>query len=109
MRFAFVRDCGRSLMKTRILFLVVLFACLSGLLSCAGGHSGETYVLISTNIKVPYWQSAGAGWAHAGSQLKVGFAFNGPDTYDPPLSAMRWLPPWPRSPMAFSSRSPIPT
>src|SRR5439155_1686259 len=37
MRFAFVSDCGRSLMKTRILFLVVLFACLSGLLSCAGG------------------------------------------------------------------------
>ena len=71
-------------MKARPLALVVLFALSLPSLSCGGGHSGETYVLISANIKVPYWQSAGAGWARAGSQLKVGIAFAGPDTYDPP-------------------------
>ena len=70
-------------MKARPLFLVVLFAVTLPLLSCDGGHTGETYILVSTNIKVPYWQSAGAGWARAGSQLKVGYAFTGPDTYDP--------------------------
>ncbi len=52
-------------------------------LSCGGGHSGETYILISTNIKVPYWQSAGAGFAQSAQQLSVGYAFQGPDTYDP--------------------------
>jgi len=52
-------------------------------LSCGTGHSGETYILISTNIKVPYWQSAGAGFAQSAQQLGVAYAFQGPDTYDP--------------------------
>jgi ribose transport system substrate-binding protein len=51
--------------------------------SCGGGHSGETYLLISTNIKVPYWQSAGAGFAQSAQQLGVAYAFQGPDSYDP--------------------------
>lgn len=71
-------------MNARPLFLVVLLAVTLPVLSCGGGHTGETYILVSANIKVPYWQSAGAGWARAGSQLKVGIAFTGPDTYDPP-------------------------
>src|SRR6266702_7544768 len=53
------------------------------MLSCGGGHSGETYILVSANIKVPYWQSAGAGFAQAAQQLGVAYAFTGPDTYDP--------------------------
>ena len=53
------------------------------LLSCGGGHSGETYVLIATNLKVPYWQSAGAGFSQAANQLKVAYSFAGPATYDP--------------------------
>jgi ribose transport system substrate-binding protein len=71
-------------MKARTLFVVLLAITLLPLLSCGGGHSGETYILVSTNIKVPYWQSAGAGFAQAANQLKVGYAFTGPDTYDPP-------------------------
>ena len=50
--------------------------------SCGTGHSGETYILISTNIKVPYWQSASAGLGQAASHLGVGAAFQGPDAYD---------------------------
>ncbi|HZP17087.1 MAG TPA: substrate-binding domain-containing protein [Terriglobales bacterium] len=53
------------------------------LLSCGGGHSGETYFLVSTNIKVPYWQSAAAGFSQAAQEIKVGYEFIGPDTYDP--------------------------
>lgn len=60
---------------------LLLLAALVALLSC-GGHSGETYILVSTNIKIPYWQSASAGFAHAAQQLEVGYAFVGPDTYD---------------------------
>jgi ribose transport system substrate-binding protein len=62
---------------------VWLAALLVVLPSCGTGHSGETYILISTNIKVPYWQSAGAGFTQAASRLGVGAAFQGPDTYDP--------------------------
>lgn len=53
------------------------------LLSCGDQHSGETYILVSVNIKVPYWQSASAGFAQAGQQLKVAYEVTGPDTYDP--------------------------
>jgi ribose transport system substrate-binding protein len=62
-------------------FWLVVF--LVSLVGCGTGHSGETYILISTNIKVPYWQSAGAGFSQAAEQLKVGYAFDGPDNYDP--------------------------
>ena len=71
-------------MNYRSWVICLLFpAVLVPLLSCGGGHSGETYILISTNIKVPYWQSAGAGFSQSAQQLSVGYAFQGPDTYDP--------------------------
>ncbi len=62
---------------------LLLATVLTPLLSCGNEHSGETYILISVNIKVPYWQSAAAGFAQAGQQLKVAYAVTGPDTYDP--------------------------
>lgn len=71
-------------MNYRSLALLLLLAALVIVLpSCGNGHSGETYILISTNVKVPYWQSASAGFSQAGGRLGVGYAFNGPDTYDP--------------------------
>lgn len=70
-------------MKYRLVLPSLLAALLGPLLSCGTGHSGETYILISTNIKVPYWQSAGAGFSQSASQLGVAYAFQGPDTYDP--------------------------
>ena len=66
---------------------LALWLCLSALLvvlpSCGNGHSGESYFLIATNVKVPYWQSASAGFSQAGGRLRVAYAFNGPNTYDP--------------------------
>jgi ribose transport system substrate-binding protein len=54
------------------------------LLNCGSGHSAdELYVLVSTNIQVPYWKTAGAGLSQAASQLKVRYEFVGPDDYDP--------------------------
>jgi len=67
----------------RLAVCLLLAAGLVPLLSCGNEHSGETYILVSVNIKVPYWQSAGAGLAQAGQQLKVAYAVTGPDTYDP--------------------------
>jgi len=43
----------------------------------------EKYILVSTNITVPYWQEARAGLNRAGSQLQVKVDMVGPDTYDP--------------------------
>jgi ribose transport system substrate-binding protein len=70
-------------MTRRTLFCVWIALVLLPLVSCGGGHSGETYMLISTNVKVPYWQSAGSGFEQAANQLKIAYAFTGPDTYDP--------------------------
>lgn len=54
------------------------------LISCGTGHdTDEKYYLISTNIRIPYWQAGGAGLFQAAAQLKVRSEFAGPDTYDP--------------------------
>lgn len=54
------------------------------LISCGTGHDAdEKYYLISTNVKIPYWQAGGAGLFQAAMQLKVRSEFAGPDTYDP--------------------------
>jgi ribose transport system substrate-binding protein len=62
--------------------LAVIF--LSSCLSCGSSHSGDEYfVFVSANLQVPYWQTAGAGFAKAGDQLKVRTAFMGPQNFDP--------------------------
>src|ERR1700758_4983330 len=54
------------------------------LLSCGSAHdSDEYYVLVSANLQVPYWKSAGAGFSHAAGDLKVRYDFAGPQTFDP--------------------------
>lgn len=67
----------------RLVVLALVPTFLTPLLSCGNGHSGETYILIAANIKVPYWQSASAGFSQAASQIGVAFVFQGPDNYDP--------------------------
>lgn len=55
------------------------------LLSCGSEHSGdEFYVLVSTNLQLPYWKTAGSGFANATAPLKgVRSDFVGPQNYDP--------------------------
>lgn len=68
----------------RWLTIVFLLAAPLVLVSCGSGHDAdERYVLICTNIQIPYWQTAGAGFAQAAQQLKVRSQFVGPDSYDP--------------------------
>jgi ribose transport system substrate-binding protein len=63
-------------------------AALSGALlsmtGCAGSahEPTEKYVLVATNTKLPYWQTALAGLNHAASEMKVKAEMAGPDTYD---------------------------
>ena len=72
-------------MKLRSLLLIsVCGILLFPLLNCATKHDAEEkYFLITTNLKIPYWQNAGAGFSQAGQVLGVPTVFSGPDTYDP--------------------------
>jgi len=55
------------------------------LAGCSGGRHAPTekYYLVSTNIKIPYWQTANSGLVRAARQLGVQAEMVGPDTYDP--------------------------
>ncbi|SPF34349.1 Monosaccharide ABC transporter substrate-binding protein, CUT2 family [Candidatus Sulfotelmatobacter kueseliae] len=54
------------------------------LLSCGSAHdSGEFYVLVSANLRIPYWKTAGAGFSAAAAQMKVHSDLKGPQTFDP--------------------------
>jgi ribose transport system substrate-binding protein len=68
----------------RMFSLVVLGLLTIVTLSCGSRHdSDENYYLVGANIKLPYWETAGAGFSVAASQLRVRSAFVGPDSYDP--------------------------
>jgi ribose transport system substrate-binding protein len=50
---------------------------------CGARHSGkEVYYLISTNLALPYWQTAAAGFKQAAAEYKVTARVVGPDGYD---------------------------
>ena len=69
----------------RILQFTALAALALALFSCGGEHSADEYfVLVSTNLQVPYWKTAGTGFQNAAAQFKgVRSEFVGPQTYDP--------------------------
>jgi len=70
---------SRRIFPIAALALLLLFV-----LSCGSAHdSGELYVLVSANLQISYWKTAGAGFAAAASQMKVRSAFEGPQTFDP--------------------------
>jgi ribose transport system substrate-binding protein len=65
------------------IIVAVVFAGLAA--SCSPAvHSGERYVFIATNINIPYWQDAKAGFLDAGKQLDgATVEFEGPSRYAP--------------------------
>jgi len=64
---------------------VFLAALVLLLLNCGRSEHepDEIYYLVSTNIKLPYWQTAANGLLTAAAQLRVKAEMVGPDTYDP--------------------------
>ena len=70
-------------MKLSLLRFYTMLAILLCATGCGSGHSGESYLLIAANVKIPYWQTAAAGFTKAAEQLKVGYAVTGPESYDP--------------------------
>jgi ribose transport system substrate-binding protein len=68
----------------RILHSASVIAMAVVMLSCGASHdSDEYYVFVSTNLQVPYWKTAGAGFTTAASRFKVRSDFTGPQNYDP--------------------------
>src|SRR5436190_12327161 len=63
----------------------LLTAALVVLAGCGGSPHApeERYFLVASNIKVPYWQEAGAGLRKAAAQLQVKADMVGPETFDP--------------------------
>jgi ribose transport system substrate-binding protein len=50
---------------------------------CGARHTDkEVYYLIATNVNLPYWHTAAAGFKRAAAQYKVTARVVGPDTYD---------------------------
>ncbi len=70
---------------SRLLLALPVAALTFPLWNCGGGAHApdEKYYLVATNVKLPYWQQAGAGLTKAALQMKVQAEMVGPDTYDP--------------------------
>ena len=68
-------------------FLILLVAAVIG--SCARPYheENERYVFVATNIDLPYWQEAQAGFLAAARNLGVRAELIGPTTYDPGAEA----------------------
>ena len=68
----------------KLLTLIPLAMLLLPILNCGSAHDAdEKYFLIASNVQIPYWQTAAAGFAQSASQLKVRAEIAGPDTFDP--------------------------
>jgi ribose transport system substrate-binding protein len=70
-------------MTNRRLVLGTMLASFA-LTSCASlpHDPQETYILVTTNTRIPYWQAALHGLNRAGSEMKVRVAMVGPPRYD---------------------------
>jgi ribose transport system substrate-binding protein len=70
--------------KLKLIALTLFSVSFLPLLSCGSAHDAdEKYFLISANLQVPYWKTAGAGFTDSASQMRVRAEFAGPDNYDP--------------------------
>jgi len=68
----------------KLLTLIPLAMLLLPILNCGSAHDAdEKYFLIASNVQIPYWQTAAAGFSQSASQLKVRAEIAGPDTFDP--------------------------
>jgi len=67
------------------LVTVSIFATAALIASCAKPYHEETerYVFVATNINLPYWREANAGFLDAAKTLGVKGELVGPETYDP--------------------------
>jgi len=63
--------------------LALLVLAVGGVTGCERHSTKEVYYLVSTNLSLPYWQTAAAGFNRAAAQYKVTARVVGPENYDP--------------------------
>jgi ribose transport system substrate-binding protein len=69
-----------TIKKTALMLLALAVAFTSG---CDRHSKKEVFYLIATNVSLPYWKTAQAGFNKAAAQYKVTARLAGPDSYDP--------------------------
>jgi ribose transport system substrate-binding protein len=62
--------------------LAVLAMGILSIVACDRHSNKEVFYLVATNVNLPYWQTAAAGFNKAAAQYKVTAKVVGPDTYD---------------------------
>ncbi len=72
-----------SLLKQRFLFALLTATFLPLLAGCTRHGKDEHYYLVATNINLPYWKSANAGFQKAATQYGVSAEMRGTTTFDP--------------------------
>ena len=70
----------KQVLLTGLTLALALVVC-----GCEHHQKSERYFLIATNINLPYWQSAHAGFAKAAAQYGVTEDMRGPDTFNPSI------------------------
>lgn len=63
--------------------VALLALAVAGATGCERHSNKEVYYLVSTNLSLPYWQTAAAGFNRAAAQYKVTARVVGPENYDP--------------------------
>jgi ribose transport system substrate-binding protein len=66
---------------TRLILAGLTIAVL-GATGCQYHSKQDTYYLISTNLKLPYWKTVSEGFSKAAAEYGVTARIDGPDTYD---------------------------
>jgi ribose transport system substrate-binding protein len=72
-----------KMLEKRILLVVMATALPLFVGGCERHAKSEQYFLIVTNIGLPYWRSAHAGFTHAAAEYGVTEEMRGPDTFTP--------------------------
>jgi ribose transport system substrate-binding protein len=72
-----------KMLEKRILLVVLATALPLFVGGCERHSKSEQYFLIATNIGLPYWQSAHAGFTRAAAEYGVTEEMRGPDTFTP--------------------------
>src|SRR4029077_6390882 len=84
---AMCRECERRIRmrrETRLVSAVIFVgAVLMGACARPYHEENERYVFVATNINLPYWQEAAAGFMDAAKELGVKGEFVGPTAYAP--------------------------
>jgi len=70
-----------ALAKPHACFLLVMIGI--GLLAGCAKNGDDKYYLVSAQIQLPYWRTAGSGFLDAAKRMKLQAEFVGPETYDP--------------------------